>query len=308
MSRKLPEFVDPMLAQTARPFDSDLHLFEIKWDGTRAIALIEDDGIRLHNRRRFDLRARYPELECLAALPGGTVLDGEIVVLVDDLPDFEALLSRDRVQDADRSRRLAREHPVTYVVFDLVYRDWVDLCAEPLEARRDWLRELLEAAGQTVAGPVVLSEGVIGPGQEFFRQVAERGLEGVIAKRLDSRYLPGERSDAWTKIKRRERLHCAIIGYLASGSDLRSLVLAADVDGRLRPVGRVGSGLTDRARDELFARLEPLRRDTPLVPCEDDDAVWVEPALYCVVRYVERTRAGQLRAPVFERLVEPDAE
>lgn len=305
---RLPEFVAPMLARSAPPFDSEQHLFEIKWDGTRAIALVDgDDGaLRLHNRNRFDLTARFPELDCLRALPPGTALDGEVVLLVDGKPDFEAVMARDKVRDAAHARRLAARHPVTYAVFDQLWDGFRDLRDEPLATRRAHLQRTLEAAGARLGSFVVFSDGVVGAGRAFFEQAAQQGLEGVVAKRLDSRYLSGQRSDAWLKVKRRESLHCVILGYVLDGNRLTSLVVATDDGGTLKSVGRVGSGLTDAMCTTLLERLRALRRDTPLVPCDEREAQWVEPSLFCLVRYVERTGAGNLRAPVFVRLVDGD--
>jgi DNA ligase D-like protein (predicted ligase) len=297
---KLPAFIAPMLAKTSEPFDSEEHLFEVKWDGTRALAFIEKDGYRLVNRRRFEIAPRYPELDPLHGLEPGTVLDGEVVVLRNGKPDFSLLLSREHAGGALRRRGSALHHPATYIVFDQLYARHESLCREPLHARRDRLRETLAPA----ASPrLVVSEGVTGAGRRFFEEVCGRGLEGVMAKRLDSAYLAGKRSDAWLKIKRAHTLLCAIIGFVPAGaSDLRSLIIAAEEKGELRPVGKVGSGLTAEARADLNRRLRARLRAAPLVPCALK-GMWVEPGLYCRVTYLEKSSSGQLRAPVFEELI-----
>ena len=134
-----------------------------------------------------------------------------------------------------------------------------------------------------------------------------------MAKRLASPYEPGRRTDAWLKIKQKHRLHCAIVGFLAEGDDIRSLIIAArsddqedqsdlQQDAQLRCVGRVGSGLTAAMRRRLAELLFSRQRATPFLPCEED-GLFVEPGLYCVVSYLERTRSGQLRAPVFLDLI-----
>jgi len=304
MTPPLPDFVAPMLAKVARqPFDSDRHSFEIKWDGTRALAFVEGGGYRLRNRRARDIVQTYPELELLAGLPPGLVLDGEICVLRDGTPDFAGMLEREQGRTAQRCRELARESPATYVVFDLLYHRGDDVMRRPLVERRALAEEVVRGCGDP---RLVFSEGIVGAGIAFFEQLRQRQLEGMVAKRLDSRYRPGERTSAWQKIKAAHRLQCAILGYLADGDDLRSLIIAApDPDGHLQCVGRVGSGLTQAKAAELLALLRARPRAGPLIDCGMDGA-WVEPGLFCEVSYFERSATG-LRAPVFESLiVEPD--
>ena len=123
----LPDFIPPMLSKIGSPFDSDEHLFEIKWDGIRALASIEMGTYRLQSRRASDLLPRYPELSFLADLEPGLVLDGELVVLKNSLPDFSAVLRREQARSSMRIRSLARSTPVTYVIFDLLYSDHIEL-------------------------------------------------------------------------------------------------------------------------------------------------------------------------------------
>ena len=199
----LPAFVAPMLAQPGTPFDSDQHLFEIKWDGTRMLAFVDDDGHRLVNRHRRDHTEQYPECAFLAQAPAGTILDGEMVVLHGGLPDFRRLLSCDQARRPLTIRLLARSLPATYVVFDLLYCRYQSLLIEPLQQRRARLHQLVHEIGQPA---LVLSEGIVGPGILFFRQACQLGLEGVVAKQLGSRYRPGRRTQAWIKIKAKQVL------------------------------------------------------------------------------------------------------
>ena len=169
--------------------------------------------------------------------------------------------------------------------------------------RREQLREIVSACENS---KLVMSEGVTGDGLAYFDQVRGQELEGVMAKRLDSLYRPGKRTDAWLKIKAVKNLHCAIIGFVPDGArDLKSVIVALEHEGVLTCVGRVGSGLGEqlrgRLRDLLFARL----RDTPVIEC-GIAGKWVEPGLYCTVSYAERTASGTLRAPVFHDLILED--
>ncbi len=195
---KLPQFVRPMLAQPGVPFDSPEHLFEVKWNGTRVLAFIDQSGNRLVNRHRVDVTDRYPELGFLANLPAGIVLDGEIVVLRQGKPDFGLLLSRNQTRAPLKIRSLARILPATYVVFDLLYHRFESLLALPLGTRRKRLEKLI---WRDAHPRLVFSQGVVGPGKALFAEVCRLGLEGVMAKRLASRYRPGRRTNAWIKIK-----------------------------------------------------------------------------------------------------------
>ncbi len=295
----LPETLEPMLCRIGQPFDAADHLFEVKWDGVRAVLFVDGGvgGHRLHSRHRTDLRGRYPELECCAALPAGTVLDGELVVVdAGGKPDFPAMLARENARRADRIAALVRERPVVFVAFDLLYAGFAPLLDEPLHRRRERLTSLIAAAGMD---RLVLSDGVVGHGLQLFAAVRERGLEGMVAKRLDSRYRPGERTDAWQKIKPVQVVHCAVLGYEPDGErDFKSLIVASDFDGRLQCVGRVGSGFTVTKKAEVFGILQRHRRAEPWLEV-GMSGCWVEPGLYCSVSYLERMASGSLRAPVF---------
>ncbi len=297
----LPEFVAPMLATLVdEAFDSEQHLFEIKWDGIRALTFAEGGGYRALTRNRQDLKPSYPELAPLARLPEGTLLDGELVVLSDGRPNFSRSLERMQAKAKLRVETLARTSPAQYVVFDLLYLRGESLLARPLSERRARLQELLG----TLSEPrIVFSDGVTGPGRAFFEQVRARALEGLVAKELDGAYLPGKRTRSWLKVKTTQTVPCAILGYVADErGDLTSLIVALEQDGSLVSVGRVGSGLTDELRARLLELCRTRRRTTPFVPCKEQGA-WIEPGLFCTVSYLERTTNG-LRAPVFVELLE----
>jgi bifunctional non-homologous end joining protein LigD len=296
----LPAFIPPMLATLGEPFSDPSFLFEIKWDGMRTLAYAEGGGYRAHNRKGNDVKGRYPELAAVAALPEGTVVDGELTVMRDGMPSFNGLLQREQARGRHRIAELAAQLPATYIVFDLLYHDGLAIMDEPLTARRAALQALVTEAADA---RLVFSEGVEDAGEAFFERAVALDLEGVVAKKLNSRYLPGRRTKAWVKFKKQAVIYCVIIGYFLEGDDLRSLVVATEEEGALRSVGRVGSGLDDVTRARLKELLGPLRRDEPVVPSRAE-AVWVEPRVFCTVKYLERTPGGELRAPVFVGLVD----
>jgi DNA ligase D-like protein (predicted ligase) len=293
--------IAPMLAVAAEPFDCPEHLFEIKWDGVRALAEVRQQGWRMWGRQEADYTDRYPELAVLKNLPAGTILDGELVRLAGGRADFAAILSRHQRTSARKIRWAAAHRPVTYVVFDLLQLDGRSLLDEPLHERRRRLAELLVVANTE---RLMFSDGAVGSGREFFRQVVEQAHEGMMAKRLDSRYFPGRRSPAWQKIKPRQQTACVIIGYRSGkGSSVRSLLVAAERNGELQYAGEVGVGLTDKLRRELQGLLFERHCDQPLVPCGAKRARWVRPEVYCLVQFFGWTKGGRLRFPCFRQLL-----
>jgi ATP-dependent DNA ligase len=197
---RLPAFIRPMLASPGSPFDSADHLFEVKWDGIRAMAYRDRDGYRLVSRHGRPLTDQFPELAFLGRLSPGTVLDGELVVLQAGKPVLGLVQARHQVQSARKIRALAKTTPAVFMTFDLLFEGHRSLMTAPLAERREALRKVVASAGDY---SVVYSEGVVGPGKAFFERVIGEGLEGVMAKRLAGCYRPGRRTAAWQKIKPR---------------------------------------------------------------------------------------------------------
>lgn len=202
----LPRALNPMLAQKAEaPFDSAEHIFEIKWDGIRCLARIDAGQVRLQSRHHLEITVQFPELACLARLPSGTILDGELVVLRQGKPSFQAVQRRALLQHRSRIQWVSQTMPATYMVFDVLYLKGKPLIGSPLSHRRESLENLLR---RFLMPGVHVVEGVRARGYRLFAQVVRRGLEGVVAKRLDSPYLPGKRSRYWLKIKPTTRSIC----------------------------------------------------------------------------------------------------
>ncbi len=292
----MPSFIEPMLSKPGQPFDSEDYLYEIKWDGTRALAFIDNGTYRLVNRRRREITSRYPELSFIERMKPGQVLDGEIVVLRQGKPDFQLLQRREQARTARQIDRLSRSLPATYIVFDQLYRGYIPLLDETLIARRKVLKQTVaECSNPRIA----FSDAIAGAGIASFDAAVQEGLEGIVAKRWASHYLPGKRTDSWIKIKRGESFACVILGFVPEGiDDFGSLILGIETKGELAYAGKVGSGMHAALRQAINPQLRSRIRKRPVVPCPTK-GVWVEPELYCVVRCMERTKQGHLRAPVF---------
>ncbi len=300
--------IAPMLARTGSPFDSDRHLFEIKWDGIRVLAFFGNGIARLQGRKLTNATARYPEVvTALERLPGEGILDGEVIVLDDDgRPNFQRVLIREQTASRDSALHQARQHPVVYVAFDLLYRDGEPLFDRPLEERKRLLSDLLKEP----PSPIVENTYVMRQGKALFKQADERGLEGVLAKVLKSRYLCGERSKDWVKLKVRRRTDAVLVGIVREHRTRRvkSLVLGVYQNDALVWLGNVGSGLDQKTVAELDTELAPLKAERPTnfaaeAPGEID---WLKPALVLRVEYAELTMENRLRHPVFIGFVKKD--
>lgn len=195
----LPPTIEPMLAAKAdAPFDSQGHLFEIKWDGIRCLAFVEGGRVRLQSRQLTEITHQFPELAGLGRLPSGTVLDGELVVFAKEKPSLRAIQTRALLQNCFRIQHLSCAAPVSYMVFDLLFLSGKPLITAPLSERRAALIKLHE---QFPSPGFLVSEGLRQCGRKLFALIMRNGLEGMMAKRMDGSYLPGKRCQHWLKIK-----------------------------------------------------------------------------------------------------------
>jgi bifunctional non-homologous end joining protein LigD len=303
-SRRLPA---PMLATPVdRPFSRSGWLFELKYDGIRALVALDSGRVSVVGRRGRDETSRYPEAAGIPAQLRAerAIVDCEIVVLGEEgRPDFEKLQSRLNVEGGPEVRRAAERAPATFVAFDLLDLDGRDLTGTELRIRKKTLKEVLGARG-----PLLYADHVEEEGERFFAAIRERGLEGMVAKRADSRYQPGQRSRDWLKVKAWQAQACAVAGWTeGSGGRGRmgSLILAVREAEDWICCGEVGTGFSEAQIADLLARLDRLRRPSAALrnpPRPREPVVWVEPELICEVRHAGWTRAGVLRHPSFRGL------
>ncbi|WP_231509450.1 non-homologous end-joining DNA ligase [Nocardia sp. NRRL WC-3656] len=305
---KLPRYAAMLAAPGELPSDDEGWAFEIKYDGIRAGAYVTD-RVQLVSRNGNDVTAAWPELADLAAQPP-FVLDGEIVAFVEGHPSFEALQSRMHRSDAAAIAAMAAMAPATFVAFDLLHVADRSLIELSYLRRRELLEQL------ALPGPRWrISPRLTGRGQQLLARSQELGLEGLIAKRLDGRYLPGRRSPSWTKIKNLRISEVIVVGWRPGAGSrcgrIGSLLVAVpDHDGNLIWAGNVGTGFTRIALADLHAKLTALQRDTPPIvnSAVAPEAKWVHPRLVGVVAFTEWTHAGILRHPSWRGLrdIDPD--
>jgi len=293
----------PMLAQLGDKKDLNKRgwIYEPKIDGTRGLAIKRGRSVRILNRRGRWIEWRYPEIVAdLSQLEHDFVLDGEICVLDErGLPNFSLLQSREQTDNKLRIRLLARECPATYYVFDILELDGKDLTSKRLKERKAILERVLPDSAHVKK--IFWTED----GRALWRIVSRKGLEGIMAKKADSKYYPGKRAHVWLKIKNVKTTDCVVCGWTEGQRKFASLVLGQYENGKLIYVGCVGSGFTERQIDELFDKIKKL--ETKSCPFDESPSIprvthWVKPKLVAEIKYLEYSKAKQLRAPVFLRL------
>jgi bifunctional non-homologous end joining protein LigD len=300
----MPSRVGPMLATLAdQPFSDPNWLFEIKWDGVRALAWVVDGAVTLRSRKGGEITAQYPEL---ASLPGAllarqAILDGEIVALdTRGHSDFERLQQRMHVRNP--AANLVSQIPVVYFVFDLLYCDGFDLREAPLLERKQLLHRLLQTSEL-----FRYSDHQIEHGKELFELAKGKALEGIVAKRADSRYV-NERSANWVKLKTTQTLDAVVGGWTARRSPdapFGSLLLGLYQEKNLRFIGHVGSGFDGETQKEIAGKLKEQEVSAcpfDSVPETNEKAFWAGPALVARVRFSGWTQEYRLRHPVFQGL------
>ncbi len=304
-----PKDVQPMLATLVdEPFDHKDWLFEIKWDGYRAISYIKNGHVEISSRNNKSFNEKfYPVYEALKSWKIDAVIDGEIIVADNKgISDFGAL----------QNWRSEADGSLIYYVFDLLWYDGKSLMEEPLSKRREMLKDILPPGDR-----ILYSDEVNAAGISFFKSAAKMGLEGILAKKADSFYMPGNRSKDWLKIKTQLRQEVVIGGYTlneGSSKSFSSLLVGVFNKKELVFTGKVGTGFTSKKQVELMKLFDPLiiskspfeftpdinkpsrfRPDPPKA-----EAVWLKPELVCEVNYRELTSDGIMRHPSFKGLRE----
>jgi bifunctional non-homologous end joining protein LigD len=312
--RSMPTVIHPMLAiSTAKAFDNPDWLFEIKWDGYRAIAFIDDGRVRLVSRSQNDLTAQFPELGSLPQFVKAerAILDGEIVALDEEgRPSFSLMQQRTGFQPGKRRQPRREGVPVIYYAFDLLYLDGLDLRRVALEQRKQLLQDRIVAGRAGESDVIRFSDHYAEKGLDLLEAAKQRGLEGIVAKKRNSAYQE-KRSNDWLKIKITQRQECVIGGYTdpeGSREYFGALVLGLyDQQGRLIHVGQAGTGFDQKTLKEIFARLQPLK--TKQNPFYGEigglrKVQFVRPELVAEIKFAEWTHESaeggmKLRAPVF---------
>jgi bifunctional non-homologous end joining protein LigD len=305
---KMPSLVKPMLATLVDdPFDDPEWIFEVKWDGYRTIAFIEEGSVQLQSRNNKSFTEKYyPIAEVLKQLKIDAVIDGEIIVLNEQgISNFSAL----------QNWRSEADGQLVLYAFDILWYNGKNLMNLPLSSRLDILKEIFPKDNDSIR----ISEAFPEHGKEFFEAAGKLGLEGMIAKKKDSLYIPDIRSKYWLKIKFHKRQEVVIGGYTVnegSGKLFSSLLLGVYEKGIFQFVGKVGTGFTDKLQREMMKQFKPIViNQSPFQTAPDVNqptrfrpnpphasAVWLKPELICEITYAEMTNDGVFRHPSFKGL------
>lgn len=290
--KSIPKDITPMMAVLVdEAFDNEKWIFEIKWDGYRAVAFCQGEDVTLKSRNKKSFTQYAPVAEELRLLNLRAVLDGEIVAVNEQgFPDFQLLQNWQNTPAQ-----------LQYYIFDLLWIDGYDLTALPLVERKRILQTILPDDNPTIR----YSDHIIGEGKNFFQLALEKGLEGIMAKKADSAYKIGNRSNDWLKIKVNKRQEVVIAGFTKprnSREYFGALLLGVYDENNLIYVGHTGSGFTAKSLKETFAKLNPLITDrSPFKtkPKTNQPATWVKPELVCEIKFSEWTKEGIARHPIF---------
>lgn len=303
MELTLPLNLKPMLALTADPFDSDAFLFEPKWDGFRCLAYVQAHVTRLQSRNGVDLSGYFPELSHLHRQISVTpaILDGEIIVFRKGKELFHELLQR--IRSRVRTAIGPGDVPALFVAFDILYSQGESILHLPLGERKELLQQVISINEYIIANGYVHQWGLA-----LFDAAVAQGREGIMAKKLDSPYLPGKRTRLWLKMKPLRTIEAVVIGYVEKADKTYpSLALGQYLleNNQLIYVGNVGTGFTEDSIREIIRDLTPLfyteKPEVNRIPRNLPSITWVEPEVVVELRYLEYTPSGNLRHPTFRR-------
>ena len=294
----MPADIIPMLSTlTSAPFDDKDWLFEIKWDGYRALAYVEESDVTIMSRKNLSFNSKFaPVVEALATLQLNALLDGEIVALnKDGKGDFQLLQQWQKTGQGE----------LVYYVFDILWLDGYNVTQLPLNERKEILKQILPEHDM-----IRFSDHVAANGRNFFEAASKQGLEGIMAKNADSAYTPAVRTRQWLKIKVNQRQEVVIAGFTAtrgSRTHFGALVLGVYENNELKYVGHTGSGFTEKSLADIYKKLKPLiAKKSPFAtkPKTNMPVTWVKPLLVCEVKFSEWTKDNILRQPIFMGLRE----
>jgi bifunctional non-homologous end joining protein LigD len=275
-------------------------IYETKLDGIRALYHKEGGSVKIINRKEKDITAKYPDLVRPKSIKAANcVLDGEIVVYNEaGKPDFHLLMKRDQLKSFDAIFDATDKLPAVFIAFDILEKDGIDLRTLPLVERKAILAEVV-AASEHMQLMDYTTDGI-----GLWDTVVGRQLEGVVAKKADTPYSAGKRTDYWLKIKNFKTQDCIITGYSQNNRVISALALAAYDQGRLRFLGKVGTGFTMRQLDEMYDLIskEEIEKPKLEVPSHYKNIHWIKPKYACEVQYVEFGADGIFRSPSFLRM------
>lgn len=294
--------ISPMLiGKSTKPFDDAAYVYELKLDGERAVVYLDPAGsTELRNKRDKRMLPCFPELgELHHQVKKRCILDGEYIVTVDGKPRFSEVQRRSLLTNPFKIQMASAKLPVTFVAFDLLYLEDKSVVTLPLAQRKSLLNKTVAEGGRLAVSRVIECEG-----KALYALAEAQGLEGIVAKRSDSRYYFGKRTTDWLKIKNLLDDDFIICGYIQKSNHMTSLILGQYQGKKLVYKGHVTLGVSS-ANFQKVKEIDTLQEPLMDVPKGhgNERAVWVAPALVCTVNFMERTKSGGMRQPSFKGLL-----
>ena len=289
--------IKPMLiANMIEPFDDPDYLYELKLDGERCIAYLDKAETELRNKRNIRMLPKFPELSGIHKQSKvKSILDGELIVVKSGKPDFSEVQRRSITSNQFKRNILSKQIPASFIAYDILYYKEKQVTELPLLERKSLLDNLLEEETNKLA----LSRYTVGKGVSLYNLTVEQNLEGIVAKRIDSKYYFGKSTKDWVKIKNLQDDDYVICGYVPKDKGITRIILGQYSDNMLIYKGHVAVGTASPSFIEILS--VPLCDERPGFP-NDENAIWIEPRLVCVVKYMTKTINGGLRQPSLKGL------
>lgn len=288
----------PMLIKEQRePFDSEDYLYELKFDGVRELIYL-DDKVDIRNKKNVPLAQYFPELQDInKQVTGRCILDGELVVLVDGKPNFYKVLRRTVLKDQFKIELLAQKYPVSLMVFDILYYNDKELIHKSLIERKEILQSVVKENNRIIISRYFEKSGI-----QVFNFAKENGLEGIVAKRKDSRYYLGKRSDQWIKCKIYDSIDAVVCGYIYKPNDMTSIIIGQYDGDKLIYKGHVTLGAGIR-KLKKHGYKQTFNSPFGYVPRGSEGAIWIKPEIVCVIEYMPSEKEA-MRLPVFKEIID----
>lgn len=287
-------FSPMLLTEIEEPFNSKDYIYEVKFDGIRALLFVSPNEFKIQSRNKFDMTYLYPELKSIQNMvKEEMIIDGEIVIMDEEnKPSFSLLQKRSHLKDVNKIKISSRENPVTFVAFDVLYNG-KNLIDKSLTERKKVLNKLKE-------NDVLVISRTYNDGVKLFRTIKELNLEGIVAKKKDSTYQINKRVDEWLKIKNIKDGDFYIGGYTIKKGNYISLLLGEFKDNKLKYVGNV----TITKNNPIYKKIleQKVISKTPFIDFIDKNSTYILSKLNCTVTYLEKTKSGKLRHPTFKKL------
>lgn len=285
-----------LISEEKEAFDDENYIYELKLDGIRCLEYIDKNGVDLRNKRNDKVTFRYPELSDIYKQLNcnNAILDGEIFILKDNKTNFYEIQRRSLMSDKFKIELASKNLPVSFSAFDILYKDNTQITNLPLIERKKILKNSVIENDRISTTRYVETEG-----KKLFNLTTQNNLEGIVAKKKDSKYYFGKRTKDWIKIKNFEDDDFVICGYIEKESNMTSIVIGKYNEiNELVYKGHVTLGVSNQALRIIKSQ---KKLDTPLFD-NKDNTIWIEPKLVCVVKYMQKTESGGMRQPVFKGL------